>query len=64
MHTNTLYITVTNVIQNLGPIWKVICCGDMGVEMPAAAVEKILEEQRDWVEDRKKRSGVEFNRKQ
>lgn len=49
--------------KNLGPIWKVICCSDMGVEMPAAAVEKILVEQRDWMKDRSERTGVDFHRK-
>lgn len=61
IHINTPHIPqVKHLIQNLGPIWKAICCGDMGVEMPASAVEKILHEQHQWVKERKERTGKDF----
>ena len=34
--------------QNLGPIWKVLCCFRMGVPVPLKAVNNIISEQIDW----------------
>lgn len=50
--------TDMTIQQNLGPIWKMLCCSEAGVDMPLAAVEKILEEHKVWVEQREKRFGV------
>ena len=50
-------------LQNLGPIWKVLCCADMGVEMPLSALEKILAEQKEWKKQRSQRSGEDFYQK-
>ena len=50
--------------QNLGPLWKIVCCMDVGVEMPSDAVSKILEEQVDWERKRERRSQKEYLHKQ
>lgn len=35
-------------LQNLGPMWKVLCCAMMGVPVPLQAANAILEEQQQW----------------
>ena len=40
-----------------------VCCGCMGVEMPAAVVEKILMEQYDWQKKHQERTGEAFHYK-
>jgi len=47
--------------QNLGPVWKVLCCLSMGIDIPtSSAVSNILEEQSVWEEKRVKRSDKEY----
>ena len=41
-------------LQNLGPIWKLLCCVCMGVDVPSSAAIKILNEQEVWERQRKK----------
>jgi len=48
------FMSIIN-LQNLGPIWKVFCLVNMGVEIPVAAVVSILDEQDRWEIDKLKR---------
>ncbi len=48
------FMSIIN-LQNLGPIWKVFCLVNMGVEIPVAAVVSILDEQDRWDIDKLKR---------
>ena len=50
-------------IQNLGPIWKLLCCGTMRVDIPAAAVEEVLKEHRAWENQRQNRTEEEYHYK-
>ena len=50
-------------IQNLGPIWKLLCCGAMRVDIPAAAVEEVLKEHRAWEKQRQNRAEEEYHYK-
>ena len=64
--THNIKVQLSHVdthMQNLGPLWKALCCSDMGVEMPASAVQKILVEQQAWDKLRSKRTGGDFRHK-
>lgn len=52
--TNTLL--KFSLSQNLGPIWKVFCLMNMGVDIPVAAAASILKEQEAWEADKLRRS--------
>ena len=47
---------MTNFIQNLGPLWKLICLWEMGVYVPQDAVVAILKEHTQWHRQQQKRS--------
>lgn len=47
-------------LQNLGPIWKLLCCASMEVDVPSSAALKILAEQEEWEKGRKRRSEASF----
>ena len=32
------------LIQNLGPLWKIVCLWNMGVDVPQSAVTAVLKE--------------------
>ena len=49
-----------NYTQNLGPVWKLLCLMSMGVSVPAAAAQGIIEEQQQWVKSRQQRSSKEY----
>ena len=63
---HTHYCTKTNMAvchKNLGPIWKVICLCEMGVDIPEAAVSAILDEQLLWSKQRERRNQSEYYQK-
>ena len=70
---HTHYYTKTNMAvchKNLGPIWKVICLCEMGVDIPEAAVSAILDavsaildEQLLWSKQRERRNQSEYYQK-
>ena len=45
--------------KNLGPLWKLIVLSEMGVDIPADAVEFMLKEQETWKKLREKRSNAD-----
>ena len=49
--------------QNLGPIWKVLCCFRMGVPVPLRAVNNIISEQSDWEKRRNSREKADHHLK-
>ena len=49
--------------KNLGPIWKVICLCEMGVDIPEVAVSAILDEQQLWSKKREKRNQSDYYQK-
>ena len=51
-----LYDNNCTQLQNLGPIWKLLCCAKMEVDVPMSAVVSILNEHEDWEKSRKRRS--------
>ena len=63
---HTHYCTKTNMAvchKNLGPIWKVICLCEMGVDIPEAAVSAILDEQLLWSKQSERRNQSECYQK-
>ena len=48
-----------HALQNIGPVWKALCCMMMGVPVPIQALNNILEEQRLWEQHRVQRSRKE-----
>ena len=42
--------------KNLGPIWKLICMCEMGIDVPESALQYILGEQNLWTSQRKRRN--------
>ena len=51
---------MTNFIQHLGPLWKLICLWEMGVDVPQDAVVAILKEHIQWYRQQQKRSTPEY----
>ena len=43
-------------MQNLGPIWKILCLLKMGVDVPITAIQYILQQQQQFVKARELRS--------
>ena len=43
----------------MGPIWKIFCFLNMGVDMPVEAVASILKEQEEWDKSRERKSSKE-----
>ena len=63
---HTHYCTKTNMAvchKNLGPIWKIICLCEMGVDIPEAAVSAILDEQQLWSKQRERRNQTDYYQK-
>ena len=56
---NTLHYYV-HQLQNLGPIWKLLCLANMGVDVPSSAALNILAEQEEWEKSRKRRSTASY----
>ena len=55
---NTHYYCKTNMAvchKNLGPIWKLICLCEMGVDIPEEALSTILNEQKLWCHSHERR---------
>ena len=55
----THYCCKTNMAvchKNLGPIWKLICLCEMGVDIPEEALSTILNEQKLWDHSRERRN--------
>ena len=64
LHTH--YCCKTNMAvchKNLGPIWKIICLCEMGVDIPEVAVSVILKEQELWSKKREKRNQSDYYQK-
>ena len=58
----THYCCKTNMAvchKNLGPIWKLICLCEMGVDIPEDALSAILNEQKLWDHSRERRNQSE-----
>ena len=56
---STHYYCKTNMAvchKNLGPIWKLICLCEMGVDIPEYASSAILDEQKLWEHSRERRN--------
>jgi len=57
---NTIhYCCKTNMAichKNLGPIWKLICMCEMGIDVPQNAITYMLSEQNAWSSQRKRRN--------
>ena len=56
---STHYCCKTNMAvchKNLGPIWKLICLCEMGVDIPEDALSTILNEQKLWEYSRERRN--------
>ena len=56
---STHYCCKTNMAvchKNLGPIWKLICLCEMGVDIPEDALSTILNEQKLWEHSRERRN--------
>lgn len=56
---STHYCCKTNMAvchKNLGPIWKLICLCEMGVDIPEDALSTILNEQKLWEQSRERRN--------
>ena len=56
---STHYCCKTNMAvchKNLGPIWKLICQCEMGVDIPEDALSTILNEQKLWEHSRERRN--------
>ena len=57
------YCCKTNMVichKNLGPLWKLITLCEMGVDIPAEAVEFMLKEQETWKKLREKRNKADY----
>ena len=46
--------------KNLGPLWKLIILCEMGVDIPAEAVEFMLKKQKTWKKLREKRNKADY----
>ena len=46
--------------KNLGPLWKLIILCEMGVDIPAEAVEFMLKEQKTWKKLQEKRNKADY----
>ena len=56
---STHYCCKTNMAvchKNLGPIWKLMCLCEMGVDIPEDALSTILNEQKVWEQSRERRN--------
>ena len=51
---------MTNLPQNPGPLWKLICLWEMGVDVPQDAVVAVLKEHTQWHTQQQKRSTPEY----
>ena len=51
------------LIQNLGPLWKVVCLWNMGVDVPQSAVTAVLKEHAKWQKQLEKRHTSEYLKK-
>ena len=56
IHVHTCTSNVHLISQNIGPVWKALCCMRMGVPMPRQALQNILREQKLWKKQREFRS--------
>ena len=64
VHVATIHSNLaTSALQNIGPVWKALCCMMMGVPVPIQALNNILEEQRLWEQHRVQRSRKENTHK-
>jgi len=56
---NTMHYCKMNMAichKNLGPIWKLICKCEMGMDVPQNAIKYLLSEQNTWSGRRKRRN--------
>ena len=59
-----IHITDSHILiclfQNLGPLWKLLCLWEMGVDVPRSAVAAVVKEHSKWHKQRTHRRKPEY----